>query len=198
MASKRVPGETKEEAKHRRALQRRRDKAAAKQAVEGVRVTGSRGLKSGANHTPQKFKPGQPGGPGRPKGSLSRKTILTREMEKELEKRAEEGIPITPLEYFLKTLTDPMTSKKDKQWAATAAAPYLHRKMPIAIEGGDQKRPILYATMEQLAKLKTDELETLYSVLDRLSPDEGSQAGATAPRILEGSAARVPSAPEEE
>lgn len=198
MASKRIPGETKEEAKHRRALQRRRDKAAVKQKVEGVRVDGTRGLKAGTNKNPQRFLPGQPGGPGRPKGSLDRKTILTKEMEQQLAERAEQGIPITPLEYFLKTLTDPMTTKRDKQWAASAAAPYLHRKMPIAIEGGDQKRPVLFATMEQLAKLNNDELETLYSVLDRISPDEGGQAGTTITRTIEGEAGRIDSTPEEE
>ena len=51
-----------------------------------------------------------------------------------------------------------------KQWAAQNAAPYLHRRMPIALEGGDGNKPLMMATIEQLRQLSDDELEVLMRI----------------------------------
>jgi hypothetical protein len=49
---------------------------------------------------------------------------------------------ITPLEFLLPLVRDEELSIETRTEAAKAAAPYLHRKMPIALEGGDLDRPI--------------------------------------------------------
>lgn len=51
--------------------------------------------------------------------------------------------------------------------AATSAAPYVHRKKPIGIDGGEGK-PIAMVSAAQLAQLSDDELDKLLSVLGKL------------------------------
>jgi hypothetical protein len=64
-------------------------------------------------------------GSGRKKGSLTKKTqeIIA----------AAAGKGITPLEYMLEVLRDPTASESRRDWAAGAAAPYLHSRMPQAL-----------------------------------------------------------------
>ena len=76
-----------------------------------------------------RFAKGNRGGPGRPKGSLDRRT---REIA---ERAAQEGV--TPLEYMLKILRDPDSSREDKMWAAEKAAPYCHPKLASVEHAGD-------------------------------------------------------------
>src|SRR3990172_7088042 len=59
----------------------------------------------------------------------------------------------TPLKFVLGVLTsnDPSVTMKDRQWAAATALPYCHRKMPIAIEGGET--PIRVFDASQLSGL---------------------------------------------
>jgi hypothetical protein len=51
--------------------------------------------------------------------------------------------------------------------AATAAAPYVHRKMPIGIDGGEGK-PLAFVSADRLAELSDAELAKLLDVLGRL------------------------------
>lgn len=51
--------------------------------------------------------------------------------------------------------------------AATSAAPYVHRKKPIGIDGGEGK-PIAMVSAAQLAQLSDEELDKLLSVLGKL------------------------------
>ena len=46
----------------------------------------------------------------------------------------EKRMGITPLEFLLQVLRDPKTSIVHKLDAARIAAPYMHKKMPTAIE----------------------------------------------------------------
>lgn len=52
--------------------------------------------------------------------------------------------------------------------AATSAAPYVHRKKPIAIDGGEGK-PVSFISAAQLATLSDEELDKLLSVLAKLN-----------------------------
>lgn len=51
--------------------------------------------------------------------------------------------------------------------AATSAAPYVHRKKPIGIDGGEGK-PVSFISAAQLAALSDDELDKLLTVLGKL------------------------------
>lgn len=193
MATKLTKEQAEKLARKRRRQERAKKILELRQAVHGVQVHGTRGQKAGADFS-SKFQPGNSRG-GRPKGVVNHSTKLTREMEKQLIERAQQGIPITPLEFFLKTLTDPRTSKKDKQWAAAQAAPYIHRKMPIAIEGGDSRKPVLFATMEQLSRLSDNELQILQSAVSRIGQAASEATGGGAGRDIEGDAVRVDGPP---
>jgi hypothetical protein len=109
------------------------------------------------------WKPGQSGNPnGRPAGIVSRVSRLTGEERLALARKYN----VTPLEFLLSVMADhdePMDARID---AAKAAAPYMHRKMPIGIElpnGGmgtvdmnrlrDMPEEELDAALDALAKL---------------------------------------------
>ncbi len=59
---------------------------------------------------------------------------------------AESGL--TPLDYMLETLRNNKLDKADRQWAANAAAPYCHRRMPQAITGEDGGPVELHSVLE--------------------------------------------------
>ena len=44
---------------------------------------------------------------------------------------------LTPLEYMLKILRDEKADPKDRQWAAQAAAPYVHPRLSSVEHGGE-------------------------------------------------------------
>ena len=71
---------------------------------------------------------------------------------------------LTPLGFMEAVLRTPSEYPfAARSWAAKEAAPYLHRKMPIAIEGTD--KPIKVLDVAALAKLSTEELERLQSTM---------------------------------
>lgn len=76
---------------------------------------------------------------------------------------------ITPLEFLMSILRDPKAKFYEKLDAAKAAAPYMHRKMPIAVEGGDSERPIL---LHDLSRLSDSELLMLKTLLEKASTGE--------------------------
>jgi hypothetical protein len=81
----------------------------------------------------------------------------------------------TPLEYMFHVLLDPYSNTTAKRWAAERAAPYVHRKMPLAIEGGDPTRPVLLATITQLAQLSPEQLRVLQGLSTSLSAIQSSE-----------------------
>lgn len=62
--------------------------------------------------------------------------------------------------------------------AANSAAPYVHKRMPIAIEGGD--KPLTVIDAGKLATLSATELEALLKVLEKLGVSS-EFAGVTTP-----------------
>ena len=102
---------------------------------------------------------------GNPKGrGRGAKDALSRRIFEEIKN----GNLETPLKFALGILTstDPNVTMKDRQWAATAALPYCHKKMPIAIEGGDN--PIRIFDAAKLGSLTADELKAFLALLTKL------------------------------
>ncbi len=67
-------------------------------------------------------------GSGRRKGSRNRATKLREEAAKVAAAHAAEG-GVMPLDFMLTMLRDPKAKKRDKQWAAKEAAPYVHPRL---------------------------------------------------------------------
>ena len=107
-----------------------------------------------------------PRGGGRPAGKKNKWTLLSDEQRKAL---ADQNDGLTPLQFFLSLLRDMDTPMEHKLEAARIAAPYMHRKMPLAIEGGDPSKPIFSMNAAQLKGLSDLELSTLYAILAKLN-----------------------------
>jgi hypothetical protein len=124
---------------------------------------------------PHGFQKGKSGNPaGKKPGTKNKVSIVAarRVLEaavrdargKAVDRAAKDLTPLGFMEAVLRTPSEyPFAARS---WAAKEAAPYLHRKMPIAIEGGD--KPIRVVSVDALAKLSTDELERLQAVLTGL------------------------------
>ena len=106
---------------------------------------------------------------GRPVGIPNRKSILTNEQRKKL---AEMTDGITPLYLLISIARDEDEAMDTRIEAAKVAAPYLHKKMPIAIEGGDPNRP-LNLDIRGLQNLGVSELSQLKTLLLKAGVDSG-------------------------
>lgn len=109
---------------------------------------------------PSTEKRGPPKGvSGNPSGKAKgTKDHTTRRRERSM---LDGGPDVTPLGFMLAVLqdTEGKVSRADKLWAAQQAAPYTHKKMPIAIEGTDKPIPVINAT--DLATMPTDALDAM-------------------------------------
>jgi hypothetical protein len=68
--------------------------------------------------------------------------------------------------------------------AATSAAPYVHRKKPIGIDGGEGK-PLTVLTADKLASLSNAELDNLLQVFGKLGVGAEFEGGAQRPYGIE-------------
>lgn len=72
---------------------------------------------------------------------------------------------LTPIELFISVCRDESVPLEARIDAANKAAPYMHRKMPIAIEGGDVSKPINFMDVAQLKGLTNKEIEVFLALL---------------------------------
>lgn len=143
------PKRTREQQARWIRAQRRRGKITGEQAEQQLNALGAHHLKR-----------------GRPLASKS----LGPDMRDFLIDATATGKAVTPLDYMLATLVHPSSSKADRQWAAEKAAPFMHRKMPLAIEGGDPQRPLRIATTDQLRTLSPQEFAAIRRLSTNLAP----------------------------
>jgi hypothetical protein len=137
--------------------------------IPKAKIKGKPGLKPG--HKPYhkgehlkeyQFKKGQSGNPqGR---RLDRISKYSEDQLKEIASR----YGITPLEFMVACIRDPAQTMDFRLDAAVAAAPYMHRRMPIGIDNGSGG-PVGFYTAEQLAKLTDDQLEQLKKAVELLA-----------------------------
>ena len=106
------------------------------------------------------FVKGQKGGPGRPKGAKNKKD----EMIANLTQQAIDG-GLLPLDFFLSNLRNDGLPLGFRYENAKAAAPYVHRKMPIAIENADA--PFKVLDMSMLAGLSDAELALVEKLMSK-------------------------------
>jgi hypothetical protein len=136
---------------------------------------------------------------GKPKGAIALTARLSEEERQAIAKR--QGI--TPLEFLVSVLREPDwgieevpildrdgndtgetermevgVTMKVKMDAAKAALPYMHKRMPIAIEGGD--KPLAVFDMSALRGLSTPEIEALMTLLDKVGTSSAVGLPATA------------------
>jgi hypothetical protein len=107
------------------------------------------------------FKKGQVANPnGRPKGSKNKKD----EMIANLTQQAIDG-GLLPLDFFLSNLRNDGLPLGFRYENAKAAAPYCHRKMPIAIENADA--PFRVFDMSMLVGLTDAELAVVEKLMSK-------------------------------
>lgn len=86
----------------------------------------SKNIKEKSNQSKGGVRPGA----GRKKGAPNKKTA-------EIQKAVEES-GLTPLEYMLQVMRDPINEPKERLGAAVAAAPYVHAKLSsVELTGKD-------------------------------------------------------------
>jgi hypothetical protein len=85
------------------------------------------------------FPPGKSANPGgKPKDPAKTRSGKFKQLLADFEEARKKGVKlITPLEYLQMVLFDPHASKTQKMYAASAAAPYIHHKLPQRIPQED-------------------------------------------------------------
>ena len=76
------------------------------------------------------------GSPGRPKGSRNKASIARQ--------AAIAASGLTPLEYMMDVLRNPKATTARRDWAAGAAAPYVHPKLSSTVLKGDLDAPLVH------------------------------------------------------
>jgi hypothetical protein len=82
----------------------------------------------------------------------------------------------SPLELMLRVMRDENEKIERRLDAATAAAPYMHSKMPIAAGGADPQ-PLVFDT-QALAGLSTEEKITLLALFEKIESTAPHQLSA--------------------
>lgn len=103
-----------------------------------------------------------------PRGHPLRSRYLSVTMQDFLISARALGHAVTPLDFMMATLMSPEVTFEQRMWAAEKAAPYMHRKMPLAIEGGDPSKPLRVATSNQLRTLSPEEFAQLVALSAKL------------------------------
>lgn len=86
---------------------------------------------------------------GRPKGSPNKATIARQE--------AITKSGLTPLEYMMDVLRDESATTARRDWAAGAAAPYVHPKLATTTVKGDADSPLIVQVIRMAPDLHADD-----------------------------------------
>lgn len=102
------------------------------------------------------------------KGRVSVSQVLRTRVAQQLKRRVGEGRTRkqSPLEFLVWVLNNPDVRMNLRVDAAKAAAPYLHRRMPVQVEGGDPNKPILLAP-QLVQSMSKEDLLALHQLLSR-------------------------------
>ncbi len=113
------------------------------------------------------FKKGDPNTKlgGRKPGTKNKSNRLTDEQRKQL---AAAAGGITPLEFACSVLRDETSTMKDKQWACELLMPYMHRKLPTAVDVSTNA-VVTTVSAEGLAALPADELDKLVQAVLKIT-----------------------------
>lgn len=134
-----------------------------------------------------RMQPGETRNPrGRPKGVKTRMTILRENAFAKAMKGRK-----TPLEFLLGVMESESASASERIDAAKAAAPYVHKRQPLAIENSPNG-PFRVFDVVKLAGMTEVELETLRNLIGKAQPDD------LAPTVIEHVAATVAAIEHEE
>jgi len=99
---------------------------------------------------------------GRPKGAANKIKRLSNDERIALVKNND----LMPLIFLQSVVMDEGEITVNRIKAASEVAPYLHRKKPVAIEGGD--RPLTILSADQLANMGDEQLSVLSTALMNL------------------------------
>lgn len=102
---------------------------------------------------------------GRKPGSKNVSQRLTDEQRKQL---AAAAGGITPLEFACSVLRDEKSTMKDKQWACELLMPYMHRKLPTAVDM-TTNAVVTTVSAEGLAALSATELDKLVQAVLKIT-----------------------------
>ncbi len=81
---------------------------------------------------------------------------------------------LTPLQFMQSMAMDETLDPGLRLKAAADVAPYLHRKKPIAVDGGEGM-PLTVLSADRLAAMSNDELEALNAALIKLGAGRGEE-----------------------
>jgi hypothetical protein len=107
---------------------------------------------------------------GRPKGSKNKRTLVSEALLAKSMARY-----TTPLNFLLGSMTNdkmPMAIRID---CAKAAAPYVHKRQPIAIENSD-KGPFRIFDAAKMGGMSEQELLALKTLVEKATPTEDDAA----------------------
>lgn len=102
---------------------------------------------------------------GRPPGVKPRVNRLTDDQRKQL---AQAAGGITPLEYACSVLRSETSLVKEKQWACELLMPYMHRKLPTAVDMTTNS-VVTTVSAEGLANLTATELDKLVAAVLKIT-----------------------------
>lgn len=108
---------------------------------------------------------------GRPVGSKNRVTLLTNAQRMAIVTKGE----LTPLQFLQSVAMDETQDIETRRKAAADVAPYLHRKKPIAVDGGEGQ-PITVLSAEKLAAMSEKDLEAMNAALIKLGVGSGEDS----------------------
>lgn len=81
---------------------------------------------------------------------------------------------LTPLQFMQSMAMDETLDPALRLKAASDVAPYLHRKKPVAIDGGEGK-PLTVLSAEKLAAMSNEDLGALNAALIKLGAGSGEE-----------------------